>query len=727
MIHRYVTENPTVLQGLHWRGITWAFSTNEQCNWHPLTWLSHMLDVQLFGLRVAAHHLVNVGLHVANALLLFLVLLRLTGAIWRCLFVAALFALHPLHVESVAWISERKDVLSTFFGLLALGAYVRYAAKPNVQGPGSAVQGSKFSFGHAILHLPSSSLYFLSLLLFALSLMSKPTLVTLPFLFLLLDYWPLDRLQLKIQNSRLKTLLLLLREKLPFLALSAASSVVTLIVQTRGGAVRPFDYLPLAARLDNAALGYVAYLQKAFWPADLAVVYPLPHERPEWQVEGAALLLAALMLGVVLAWRRRYWLVGWCWFLGLLVPMIGLVQVGDQAIANRYTYLPLVGLFLALTWGLCELWPRRSPWRAFALGVGMLAVLGSCGALTWHQLAYWKNTETLMRHALAVTQNNFVAYNNLGAYCWENGRTEEALENYRKSLAIAPRLDTLNNLGLALASQGKYTEAIASYRLGLRTCPDEVGVLLNLGDALAAIGHIDESVAQYQAALRLKPKDPAIHHELALVLAKHGRRDEALEHYYTTLRLDPDFPGARNNLAMALTEAGRFDDAIAQYKLVLRDHPDDLQTHNNLGIALTTQGKLDAAIAQFHQILRLDTNYANAYANLGNALARQNKIPQALAQFRQFVLLQPTDVRGHQGLGRSYLELGQLDDALIELHTVVVLQPNNPEAHYYYGLALQRQGKRSDALAQFQEALRLQPNYPDARRQLGSLSPPAKP
>jgi tetratricopeptide (TPR) repeat protein len=727
---RYVTANPTVRQGLHWQGVAWAFRSDAESNWHPLTWLSHMLDVQLFGFRAPAHHLVNVGFHVANTLLLFLVLLRLTGAFWRCAFVAGLFALHPLHVESVAWIAERKDVLSTFFGLLALWAYVRYAIKSEAQSPRSKVQGhadtqhatrntqrpSRFTF-----HL--SRLYLLSLLLFALSLMSKPTLVTLPFLFLLLDYWPLARLQLNTQHSTLKTLLPLFREKLPFLALAAASCAVTLVVQTRGGAVRPFDYVPLGARLANAALGYASYLQKAFWPADLAIVYPLPHQRPEWQVAGAALLLAALTLGVVLARRRRYWLVGWCWFLGMLVPMIGLVQVGDQAIADRYTYLPLVGLFLALTWGLCELWPRRGLWRGFVLGLGMLAVLGCCAALTSRQLALWQNTETLMRHALAVTQNNYTAYNNLGSYYWEKGRTEEAVKNYRKSLAILPRLEALNNLGLALASQGKYTNAIACYETGVQTCPDEVGVRLNLADALAATGRFGEAIAQYHAALRLKPKEPAIHHELALLLAHHGRRGEALEHYYTALRLDPDFPGARNNLAMALTEAGRLDDAIAQYQLVLRTHPDDLQTHNNLGIALTTQGKLDDAIAHFHQVLRLDTNYANACANLGNALARQNKIPEALEQFRRFVRLKPDDPRGHQGLGRGLLEQGKLDDAVTEFNTVLRLQPDNPETRYYLGLALERQGKHPDALTQFKEALRLQPDYPDAAKALAPPSP----
>jgi tetratricopeptide (TPR) repeat protein len=681
----YVSENSAVTQGLHWQSIAWAFRANEQANWHPLTWLSHMLDVQLFGLRAAAHHLVNVGFHVANALLLFLVLLRLTGALWRCLFVAALFALHPLHVESVAWIAERKDVLSTFFGLLSLWAYACYAGKSKVAAD-AATQHATRNTQHV------SRLYLLSWLLFALSLMSKPTLVTFPFLLLLLDFWPLQRLSFPTLQPSTTPPLRLLLEKLPFLALSAASCVVTMVAQTRGGAVRSFEYLPLSARLGNAAFGYVAYLQKAFWPAPLAVVYPLPAQRPEWQVAGAALLLAVLTLGALLAWRRRYWLVGWLWFLGLLVPMIGLIQVGDQAIADRYTYLPLVGVFLALTWGLAELWPRRAG-RQWALAAGMLAVLGACAALTWCQLALWQNTELLTRHAIAVTKDNYVAYDNLGAYCWEHGRTDEAIDCYRKSLAIHIRLESLNNLGIALASQGKYTEAIANYEIALREYSDEVGLRLNLADAFDATGRTADVIAQYQAVLRLQP----------------------------------DLPGARDHFARALAEAGRLDEAIAQYQLVLRAHPNDLQAHNNLGIALTTQGQLDAAIAQFHQILRLNTNYANAYVNLGNALAQQNKFPEALAQFRHFVLLQPTDVRGHQGLGRGLLELGQLNDALTELHTVVRLQPGNPEAHYYFGLALQRQGNRPEALAQYQEALRLQPNYPDARRQLDTLAPPAKP
>jgi tetratricopeptide (TPR) repeat protein len=714
---QYVTENTAVAQGLHWQGVAWAFRANEQANWHPLTWLSHMLDVQLFGLRAPAHHLVNVGFHVANALFLFLVLLRLTGTIWRCLFVAALFALHPLHVESVAWIAERKDVLSTFFGLLSLWAYACYAGKSKVAAD-AATQHATRNTQHV------SRLYLLSLLLFALSLMSKPTLVTFPFLLLLLDFWPLQRLSFPtLQPSTIPPLRLLL-EKLPFLALSAASCVVTLVAQTRGGAVRSFEHLPLGARLANAALGYVAYLQKVFWPAGLAVVYPLPPQRQEWQVAAATVLLAALTLGVVLAWRRRYWLVGWCWFLGMLVPMIGLVQVGDQAIADRYTYLPLVGLFLALTWGLCELLPPRLPGRAFALGAGMLAVLVCCAGLTSRQLALWKNTETLTRYAISVTTSNYMAYNNLGAYYWEKGRTDDAIEAFRKSLAIITRVEALNNLGLALARKGEFTNAISCYETALGTAPDEVGLRLNLADALGATGRIDETIAQYQTVLRLRPKEPAFHQALAALLAKHGHLDEAIEQYQTVLRLEPHNPGVRNDLSRVFTQAGRFDDALAQYQILLHAHPDDPDTLDNLGITLTFQGKLPEAVAQFQHVLQLNTNHVNTYANLGNALAQQNRFPEALKQFRQYVFRNFTDPRGHQGLGRGLLETGQLDDAITEFNTVIHLQPKNPEPHYYLGLTLEREGKRPDALAQYQEALRLQPDYAEARHHLDALAAP---
>jgi branched-subunit amino acid transport protein AzlD len=416
----YVTANAQVQRGLSWEGVAWAFQTGHAANWHPFTWLSHMFDVQLFGLNPAGHHLTSVLFHIANATLLFLLLRRTTGALWRSAFVAVLFAVHPLHVESVAWVAERKDVLSTFFGLLAIWAYASYAAKSNVQslkskvrtaseaqssesdvqGSGFEVQGSRFPSVSSGLQLPSWVLYVLSLGLFAFSLMSKSMLVTLPFLLLLLDYWPLGHWQPGSGAGRTARHLLL--EKAPFLILSVLSIIATLHVQQ--AAMSFYRQLPFPLRAGNAVISCARYLGKTLWPEDLAVFYPLPAHWPAWAVVGSALLVTAIsVLALVLSRKRPYLPVGWFWFLGLLVPVLGLVQVGVQSMADRYTYLPLVGIFIILAWAGTEcLEALHITVRPRIIAAGLL--LGLCAALTHSQLQYWRNTEAIFTHAIAVTQ-----------------------------------------------------------------------------------------------------------------------------------------------------------------------------------------------------------------------------------------------------------------------------------------------------------------------------------
>jgi protein O-mannosyl-transferase len=604
---QYVTQNPVVSQGLTSQGIAWAFRTSYAGNWHPLTWLSHMLDVQLFGLRPAAHHLVNLAFHIANTLILFLLLAQLTGRLWRSAFVAALFALHPLHVESVAWVSERKDVLSTFFGLLAIWAYVesrKQKAESGNRGPSARAtqHASRITF-----HV--SPFYLLSLALFALSLMSKPMLVTLPFVLLLLDYWPLGRMkneESRMQNAEpgatrpsslrwfrqslffIRHSSFLILEKLPFLALSAASSVITFLVQKQVGTVASLDLLSPAARLSHAAVSYILYLEITVWPDRLAAFYPLsPSVR--WQGAPATLLLALISIGVVLA-RRRPWLpVGWFWFLGMLLPVIGLVQVGAQAIADRYTYLPLVGLFIAVVWSLAEALASRANSRT-ALGCGAAVLLLSCAALTRREVLFWQNSETLFRRALQVTRDNHLAYDALGTYYAEQGRTTEAVDNLRKSLALRRRFEPLHNLGLALASQGNYTEAIPLYR----------------------------------ESLQLRPNETA----------------------------------ARKNLAYALVQSGQCEAAVAEYRSVLQAAPGDLEARNSLGIALTMQRDLEEAVRQFREVLRADRNEAGAHGNLAYALMLQHKYAEAIEEYREVLRLNPSDARAQQGLEKALAEQG---------------------------------------------------------------------
>jgi protein O-mannosyl-transferase len=568
----YFYANPQVQHGLTWGGVAWAFQSTYAANWHPLTWLSLMLDAELFGPGPLGPHLTNVILHAVNTVLLFLLLRRLTGAHWRSALVAALFGLHPLHVESVAWVSERKDVLSGLFFMLTLWAYAQYVSCARGQEPGerrtsniehrtpnaereeSRLAASKRSEDGIMHHAPRY--YLLCLFLFALGLMSKPMLVTLPFVLLLLDYWPLERFAiydtdscrvLAIHRSLRFTMRRLAWEKVPFFALSAASCVVTFVAQ--GKAVQPLAHISLEIRAVNASVSYVRYLYKMFWPVNLATPYP-HHGYWTWGVFGlsAALILAAVMFAIQLRRKFPFLITGWFWYLGMLVPVIGLVQVGTQAMADRYTYLPLVGVFILLVWGMGAMFERRrlpTP----AIGGLALLVLAVCTARMLDQQQYWKNSGTLFRHTVAVTKNNQIAYNNLGEYYFGQGRLDEAIDNYRKAIQIRPGYDdALNNLGAALAIKGELDEAIARIRESIHYRPDKADAYYNLGNVFVMQHKLDEAAGAYTDALRFKPDYPEAHNNLANVLLTQGHPEAAIQHYREALRLNPNHEGAKRQL-----------------------------------------------------------------------------------------------------------------------------------------------------------------------------------
>ncbi len=559
----YVSANPHVQQGLTPAGVVWAFRAVVASNWHPVTCLSLMLDSQLFGKNAGAHHFVNLLFHLANTLLLFLVWRRMTGEIWPSALVAALFAWHPLHVESVAWISERKDVLSTFFGLLTIWAYTRYAQRQqSVESPESRAKKCAPSAKQkqpSMLDPRPSTLsaldprrwtldYYTALLFFALGLMSKPMLVTWPCVLLLLDFWPLGRMTsdqwrvtgLRIPVPQLSSLKLLLLEKLPFFALATASSLVTFFAQRAAGTM---ELLPLSIseRAGNALVSYVRYLGKMFWPEHLAFFYPYPgrwivHAQAwtEWQVTGSAMLLALVTaMAIGQARRRPYLIVGWLWFLGTLVPVIGLVQVGAQSIADRYTYLPLIGVFVMLVWGGKEL-VGRWPHAKFTAAAIVAVLLAACLVVTSRQLRYWRNSETLCRHAIAVTANNYKAYFNLGSALLEEDKTDAAIRQLYAAAAIAPGFNGRKVLAEALVRQGRIPEAIEQFRQMLRYNPDQPEALNNLAYMLAT------------------DKDPKIRNGAEAV--PFGERACELTHYKVTVYV--------GTLAAAYAEAGRFDDAI---------------------------------------------------------------------------------------------------------------------------------------------------------------------
>jgi tetratricopeptide (TPR) repeat protein len=541
----YVVFNKNVQHGLNWQSIKWALTSAAAVNWHPLTWVSHILDCQVYGLEPAGHHMTNLLLHLGNAVLLFLLLNGLTGALWRSAFVAAMFALHPLRVESVVWISERKDVLSTFFWLLTVAAYARYVEEFKVQ-PASAgaTAGKRSKF---------KVFYALALALFALALMSKPMVVTLPFVLLLLDYWPLGRLEFGPKFSWR-----LIVEKIPFFLLAAGDSVATFLIQNHFGVVTTLTRLPLSDRLANIPVAYITYLSKNFWPAGLAVFYP-HHTLGAFEVAGAVCTLVAVSVLVVRCWRAQpYLAVGWFWFLGMLVPTIGLVQVSTQAMADRYSYLPSVGLWLMVAWGVRDwIGDRPFPRTAAALAGGMAVI--ACMIWTPLQVHYWRNTRTLFMRAASVTDQNYLAYYNLGCYAKDEGEYAQAILYFKKALSAeadnapwANHARAYNNLGYAYLHQGEITNAVVDFERALALQPQYPEAYYNLGRAFLTNNQPDVAVDCFQRALAMDSSVAEIHYKLATALLQLGRPAEAITQYSQTLQLSPGMDDAANNLAWLL-------------------------------------------------------------------------------------------------------------------------------------------------------------------------------
>jgi len=571
-----------------------------------------------------------------------------------------LFALHPLHVESVAWISERKDVLSACFAFLSLWAYARWV-RLKVQNSDFKAQGNlkpsvlnpaRPRWGFVTTRF---GLWALSFICFALGLMSKPMLVTLPFVMLLLDYWPLNRMS-GVSSPASGSRLALVVEKLPFFALSAASCVLTFLVQKKGGAVS--EALPISERIANAVVSYVRYLRKTFWPDDLSVLYPHPGHWPASYVAGTAILLALLTVAALL-FRKKvpYVTVGWFWFVGMLVPVIGLVQVGIQSMADRYTYLPLLGVFIALVWGADALCSRWMPLRPVCGALAILS-LGICATLTLVQLRIWENSETLFRQAIAVTKDNYLAYNNLGFYLAAKGRQTEAIKCYRESLKIKPGYaEALNNLGHALADQREFAKAIEQYRMALRSSPENVEIHNNLGNALSEVGHVDAAIAQYQFVLVRNPNHADAHNNLGIALAMKDRLAEAMEHFREALRLKPDNASAHSNLGNAFAAQREFAEATKHYREALRLSPSDSQTHNNLGNVLAEQGLFEEAVTNYLSALKLNPNNPEAHFNLGCSLARLGQNEIARRHFQSALRLNPQYGEARKQLERLELRL----------------------------------------------------------------------
>ena len=621
--HIYVYENPLVVKGLSTEGIVGAFTHTHALNWHPLTTLSHMLDCQLYGLNAGGHHLTNVILHTISVLLLFLVISQMTGGLWRSAFVAALFAIHPLHVESVAWVAERKDVLSGVFFMLTLAAYSHYA------------------------RAPSRSRYLLVALLFACGLMSKPMLVTLPFVLLLLDYWPLDKF--KDENSEVGSRLRrLVMEKIPFLALSTCSCLVTLFTQRQGP--HAMDQLPFLWRLNNAFVSYLTYIWQMLWPVRLAVFYPHPNNRlPLVEVTVAiAFLIGVSLLVIRLRQSKPYLVTGWFWYLGMLVPVIGLIQVGEQAHADRYTYLPQIGLYIVIVWSIGDLLlESTSRVRRAIVGVAAAIIIVSLSARAFSQTSYWKNSETLWNHTLSVTSDNDVAHNNLGFLFLRSGELDKAISEFQTALDIRSRSTQThyslgaaliqNNMGNAFARKQLWNEAIGHLQEAARLRPDYADAYFNLGSVLFQQGRIDQAIARWQKALAIRPTDAEAHRNVASALRKQGNVKGAIAEYEQALNITPEDSVALNNLAwiLATSSDASIRDGARSVTLAVKAVQASGDKDPNL---IRTLAAAHAAVGQFAEAVATAAT-AKALATTQNKPELASRLEQEIASYRAAIAL----------------------------------------------------------------------------------------
>jgi len=671
----YITENDHIQNGITLQGLRWAFTTGHAANWHPVTWISHMLDIQLFGLNPGLHHLMNLLFHIANMLLLFFVLHRMTKAPWQSAFVAALFALHPLHVESVAWISERKDVLSTFFWMLTLVGYGYYARRPCLK------------------------TYMAVLAFSALGLMAKPMLVTMPFVLLLLDYWPLDRFggsrfkhgdsnqragkpvqqirreanrpaaahrkkvkagkpspgitaemekpaNKELQWASIRPLVL---EKIPFLALSILSCVATYIAQSEGGAVASIEVYTPFMRIANAFVSYVIYFAETILPDNLSVFYPYPELRPSWQVLGAVLFLVAVTFAVIRTARRSpYLLVGWLWFTGTLVPVIGIVQVGDQAMADRYTYVPSIGLFIMAAWGFPELLKRRRYGKEVLVACSALCLLCFL-LLTRAQAGYWRDSITLFEHALNVTKNNYCMYYNRGHTLESLGKYSRAIEDFDRAIEINPRYaDAYNNRGIVYNNLGNYTRAIQDFDRAVEFNPKNAPAYNNRGAAYMAIGNPNQALKDYNVAIDIDPSYADAYYNRGILYNSFGKYQQAIDDYDKAVKTNK-FNKAEvfSNRGAAYGYLGDQKKAIEDYGKAIDLDPEHAKAYFNRGVAYEELGDWSRAVSDYGKVIELNPESAKAYYNRGKTYEVLGKASQATEDIKAAAKLGYEEARNY--------------------------------------------------------------------------------
>jgi len=777
-----VTENGRVRAGLTAAGVRWAFTSTMTGNWHPLTALSHMLACELFGVDPAGHHLMNVALHVAATLMLFAMLQAVTGDTWPSAFVAALFAVHPAHVESVAWVSSRKDPLSAFWGFAAMWAYAAWARRG---GQGGAAR------------------YLLALACFAGSLLSKPMFVPLPFLLLLLDHWPLGRLGRVAgvpsrapgpPRAALRTFEKLVVEKVPFFALVVVSSIVTVAAQRAEGAMALGASVPFSLRLANAVVSYARYLGTLVWPVELAVLYPhpgLPGGTPlaAWQITGAVLVLAAITSVVIVQRRRGYPLVGWLWYAIMLVPVSGIMQVGEQAMADRYTYVPFVGLFIVIAWGAADLaasvqrmlagTPVPAPGsaarraqpamteqgtqraakrraqraerkRGQAVQQGqaaaaadrqqaepapseprtLLAVRALVGGLAiavvlaaalgaWRQTRYWRDSTALFERSLEVAPEPAVMHNNLAIAYQHDDRLQEAVHHYQEAIRVKrDYAPALTNLGALVRRQGQVEDAAMLYRRALAADPRYAPALTNLGGVLKDSGQTDAAMEHFRLALEADPRSAPAHLQMGAALEAAGNADAALEHYRTAVEVAPQWATAHLTLAEALRARHLDDAAVEHYRRALDLDRRSSRAHGALAILLQARGEIVEAIEHYRRALELDPGNVDLRSNLGWALYTQGDIVGAIGEYERALATDPDNAKVHNNAGIAFLAQGKTDEAIAHGRAALAARPDYAMGHNNLASALLTGGDVDGAIHHYREALRIDPAYAEARENL---------
>ncbi len=746
----YVTDNIHVMSAITIGSIRWAFTTGHSANWHPVTWISHMIDVQLFGLNPRWHHLTNLLLHIANTLLLFLVFHRMTKAPWKSAFAAALFAIHPLHVESVAWVSERKDVLSTFFWMLAMGAYVHYVAHPRLKN------------------------YLAVLIFFVLGLMAKPMLVTLPFVLLLMDFWPLQRFepeksarQTRIEASRqgagsrerapqsakkrkgksgktpagqdmvkeekpadhkyqwalIRPLLL---EKIPLFALTALSCIVTYAVQQKGGAIASIDAFSPGIRIANALVSYIIYIGKTIWPVNLAVYYPHPGLRPLWQVLGAALFLGAVTFAVIRTAKRfPYLATGWLWFAGTLVPVIGIVQVGAQAMADRYTYIPLIGLFVMAAWGIPDLlkkWrPTRFPTRSKeALFAASALVLLSLVIATRTQVGYWRNDIALYDHSLKVAGPSDVILCNRGVARDELGEHMQAISDFDRAIEINPeRSEAYIYRGIAYGKLGEHRRAISDFDRAIEIDPEKADAHDNRGATYAKLGNHRQAISDYDRAIEIDPEFAMAYIDRGAAYRELGDHMQAISDYDRAIEINPEYADAYINRGAVYDILGDHRQAISDYDRAIEINPEYAEAYYDRGVAYGKLGNPRQAISDFDRAIEINPKYADAYSNRGATYAILGNHRQAISDYDRAIEFNPEHARAFNNRGLAHGRLGDLRQAISDYNRAIEINPDYGKAYYNRAAAYGELGDNRQAIEDLKTAARF--NNEEAKNSLRSI------